>query len=131
MAINVTTLASQIQKYFQSNAPLMQPFIYKKPDLFQYTTTLAKVKGSFPAVNTIINNVVQGMGTSWNALGDWTAKPNVLKAYDQKVNFEIVPDNIEQSWISELNELGVPATERPITAYIFDDLIQVYLRCPA
>ena len=109
MALTIDKLTSALGSYFRANNKTVRGWIYTEPELFNYTTTVPKVKGEFPVNNTIWGRVVQGFASTWNSSGDMSIKPNILKAYDQKVNVEIKPDDLEATWLAELNTLGVPA----------------------
>lgn len=120
----IDKLKTMLGDYFRTNNKEIRAALYAKAQLFQYTRTITKIKGEFPAHNSIITRVVQGFAPVWNALGDMKIVPNILKAYDQKVNFPIIPDQLEGSYLAELNDLGKSAEDRPITVYAMQELMK-------
>lgn len=128
MALDTSKLVTALGAYFRANNKTVRSWIYQEPELFKYTVTVPKVKGEFPVNNTIWGRVTQGFASTWNAVGDMSIKPNILKAYDHKVNVEIKPDDLEATWLAELNTLGVPAEQRPITMTAMQDLQKAVAR---
>ena len=120
--ISASQLKSVLGSYFRTNNHIVKSMVYQPTELTPYMTEVAKVKGRFPALNNVLDHLVQGFTTTWNELGTSTFAVNELTNYHIKVNFPIVPDDIENSWLAELNGRNMKPADRPITQYIADTL---------
>lgn len=119
--MDITKLQSELGNYFRVNSKEIVAMVYDTDSpLDPYMRTITAVKGKFPAINSITTDVIQGFKPEWNELGSTTIKPNQLTAYDQKINFPIIPDEIEASWLGELNEEDLGLAEKSISKYIME-----------
>lgn len=119
--MDITKLVSALGAYSRANSKEIQAMIYNVDSpLLQYAKTITRVKGEFPAINSITSNVIQGFIAQWNELGQTKIRPNILKAYHQKVNFPIIPAEIEASWLGEMNEEDLDNKDKSITKFIME-----------
>jgi hypothetical protein len=119
--MDISKLTTALGAYARANSKEIRAMIYNVDSpLFKYTKTITKVKGEFPAINSITSNVIQGFIAQWNELGQTKIRPNILKAYHQKVNFPIIPAEIEASWLGEMNEEDLNNKDKSITKYIME-----------
>jgi len=119
--MNIDKLVSELGNYFRVNSKEIAAMVYNTGSVIEpYMRTVTRVKGQFPAINSITSDVIQGFKPEWNEVGETTIKPNILVAYDQKINFPIIPDEIEASWLGELNEEDLDLPEKSISKYIMD-----------
>lgn len=120
VGLTTTQLTSQLGAYFRSNNKQLEQMIYQKSQVAKYMKTITGVKGKYPALHTVTGNLVQGFASTWNAIGSTSFKANELVAYRQKVNYEFVPDDIENTWLAELFVENKTRMEMPITKYIIE-----------
>ncbi len=90
-------------------------------EIFKYAKTISKIKGQYPSAHSLITNVVQGFGSSWNELGGISIAHKKLEAFHQKVNFALVPADIRNSYFGELYAEGKSPQEMPFSKYVFDN----------
>lgn len=119
--MDLSQIKTELGNYFRVNNKEVRAMVYQKPELVNYTRPVTKVKGKFPALHSVTGNVVQGFSTVWNAMGVTKMKVNELVNYHQKVNFSIVPDDVENSWLAELDQLNLKPADRPISKYIVEN----------
>jgi hypothetical protein len=97
------------------------PAIYgDEVQLNKYCKSITKIKGKFPAFHSVTGHVIQGFKNVWNELGSTLIKVNELTAYHQKINFPIVPSDIEHSWLAEMNEEDKSLEDKSISKYIVE-----------
>jgi hypothetical protein len=120
MAINLQQLRDELGNFLRANNTDVRPWIYKEPYMLQFMRGITKIKGNYPALNSVVGHVVQGFQSVWNAMGDFKIKVNELKSYHQKVNFEITPSDVENSWIAYLYDKNLKADQMPISQYIIE-----------
>lgn len=89
--------------------------------LNKYCKKITKIKGKFPAFHSVTGHVIQGFKNVWNELGSTTIKVNELTAFHQKVNFPIVPSDIEHSWLAEMDEEDQSLENKSISKYIVEN----------
>jgi hypothetical protein len=119
--MDISKLVSALGAYSRTNSKEIRAMIYNVDSpLLMYAKTITKVKGEFPAINSITSNVIQGFIAQWNELGQTKIRPNILKAYHQKVNFPIIPAEIEASWLGEMNEEDLDNKDKSITKFIME-----------
>jgi hypothetical protein len=119
--MNLTQLRTELGAYLRANQKQIRPWIYQLPNLLPQLKKVTKIKGRYPAINSVITHVVQGFQAVWNPIGTVTVKVNELKSFHQKVNFKITPSEIENSWIAELNDKNLSPEQRPISQYIIEN----------
>ncbi len=119
--MNIQKLTEALGAYIRANNKEIRAMIYNVDSpLLSRARTITKVKGEFPAINSITTDVIQGFVAEWNAMGNTRITPNILKAYHQKVNFEFVPATIEASWLGDMNEEDLDLPEKSISKYIME-----------
>lgn len=118
---DLTKLRDELGNYWRANQKQIRPWIYKDPELTPYMRKVTKVKGEYPAINSVVDHVVQGFQAEWNEMGTIKVTPNILRSYHQKVNFPLIPSQIESSWIAELNDKNLTPSQRPFSAYVVEN----------
>ena len=119
--MNIDKLTAALGAYIRANNKEIRAMIYNVDSpVLSYARTITKVKGEFPAINSITTDVIQGFQAEWNAIGSTNIRPNILKAYHQKVNYELVPAEIEASWLGDMNEEDLDLAEKSISKYIVE-----------
>lgn len=121
MSINLTQLRTELGNFYRDNNKVVESMVYHPgSQLSPYCRQLTRIKGEFPALHSVTNNVVQGFVDEWNAIGDTTFRVNELKAYHQKVNYEIKPFGMEHSWLALLAQENLSKEQMPISRYIME-----------
>src|SRR4051812_23730039 len=119
--MNIDQLKTELGNYCRANSKEIVAMLYDTTSAMDpYMRTITKVKGQFPAINSITTDVIQGFKPEWNEIGSTTIKPNILYAYHQKINFPIIPAEIEASWLGEMNEEDLGLAEKSTSKYIMD-----------
>ncbi len=118
LGIDITQIATELGAYFRVNNKEVVQMVYQEAQVAKYMRVITKVKGRFPASHSVSTNVIQGFTTTWAPLGITKFKVNELTAYHQKVNFEIVPADILNTWLAELYTEGQTPEQQPISQYI-------------
>ncbi len=116
--IDLTAVANELGAYFRVNNKEVKNWVYQEAQAAQYMRTITKVKGKFPAFQSVTGNVIQGFTNVWNEIGTTTFKVNELVAYHQKVNFPIVPADVNNTWLAELDQENLTPAQKPISQYI-------------
>lgn len=117
--MDISKLQTALGNYARVNSKEIHAMIYGVTSpIFDAARTITKVKGRFPAINSITTNVVQGFIAEWNEVGSTKIRPNELVAYHQKINFPIIPSEIEASWLGEMNEEDLDLASKSISQYI-------------
>ncbi len=121
--ITPTGLATELSTFFKVNPGLPESWVYSmEVQLHKYARTITKVKGKFHAPHAILEHVVQGFQAEWNALGSTKIKANALDNYRQKVNFPIIPDEIEGTYLAWANEENRKGKDRSIARFCAEEL---------
>lgn len=120
MSINKTQLVNELGNYFRVNNKLVKSFVYQKRVTSQFFKPIYKVKGEFPALSSVTGRVIQAFQSVWNEVGETQFTANKLTNSHLKVNYPIIPDDIEASWLAELDANNQRLSERPITQYILE-----------
>jgi len=122
MSINITQLKTELGAFFRKHSNEIRAMVYSDEVMInKYTRPITKVKGKFPAMHSVASHVVQGFQAVWNELGGIKIKVNELVNYHQKVNFPIVPAEIEGSWLAWMNEESKGLKDKSISRYIMNE----------
>lgn len=120
--ITIDDIVKESGEFLKHNPTLVPAAINRAESVLdQHTKPLTKVKGKYPQAHTLLSNVVQGFGTTWNELGALQIEHKVLRDYHQKVNFAIVPAEILSSYWAELYAEGKEPKDMPISKYIIEN----------
>lgn len=119
--ISATQVVTELGAYIRANNKEVKSWFYKAGSpLFQYCRTITKIKGKYPSFHSITDHVVQAFASTWNEIGTTHFKVNELTAHHIKVNYPIIPSDIEASWLGELNEEDLALADKSISRYIME-----------
>jgi len=121
LAVSITTtdLATELKAFWKVNAGLPKSWVYSMDvQLNKYAKQITAIKGKYVAPHSVMSHVVQGFTAVWSEMGATQIKSNELTNYRQKVNFPILPDEIEGSYLAWANEENVSREDRSISRYI-------------
>ena len=122
--MSIEDVQKELNEYISNNKEIVSAGVYSDEiQLNKYCKTITAVKGKYPSFNKIMGHVVQGFKAEWQKLGETEFKHKMLQNFRQKVNFEIVPDEVLNTWLAELYIEGKTAQEHPISKHIMDDLM--------
>lgn len=117
--MNLDQIRTELGNYFRVNSKEIQSWVYAQPSrVFEEARTITRVKGKFPAIHSVTDHVVQGFAAVWNELGTTKFRVNELTAYHQKVNFPIIPSEVEASWLGEMDDEDKSLENKSISRYI-------------
>ena len=122
--MSIEDVQKELNEYISNNKEIVSAGVYSDEiQLNKYCKTITAVKGKYPSFHKIMGHVVQGFKAEWQKLGEAEFKHKMLQNFRQKVNFEIVPDEVLNTWLAELYIEGKTAQEHPISKHIMDDLM--------
>lgn len=122
--MNIEDVKKELGEYISNNKEIVSAGVYSTEiTLNKYCKTITAVKGKYPAFHKIMGHVVQGFKAEWQKLGEASFKHKMLQNFRQKVNFEIVPDDVLPTWLAELFVEGKTPEEQPISKHIMEDLM--------
>lgn len=120
--MNLDQLRTELGAYFRTNNKTVASWVYDgESQLSPHAKVVTKVKGRYPSIHAVTTHVIQQFTTTWNAIGSTKIRANELVSYHQKVNFPIVPDEIEGSWLAELNNRNQGLEARSISRFIAEE----------
>lgn len=123
--INVQDVKKELGEYIENNTDVVSAGVYSDEiALNKHCVTITSINGQFPSFHQIMGHVVQGFKAQWQKLGEAEFKHKILKNFRQKVNFEIVPDEVLNTWLAELFTEGKSKEEHPISKKIMEDLMK-------
>lgn len=120
MAIDVSQVAAELKAYAKSAKKEVSGFFYDVPSLDPYLRPITSVDGEYPAVHSIITNVIQRFRPQWDAKGDSKFVPKKLNSTPIKVNYPVVPANVMGTWLSFLYAENKKAADMPISKYVME-----------
>jgi len=123
--INVQDVAKAVNTYLATNKKVVSADFGQalKTTLDAYAKKVTKVKGQYPQFHMILSHVVQGFRPQWDELGKANLQSKILKNYQQKVNFPVIPAEILNTYLADLYEEGKPITNKEIAKMIFKDVL--------
>lgn len=122
--MSIEDVKKELGEYISNNKEVVSAGVYSSEIILnKYCKTITAVKGKYPAFHKIMGHVVQGFKAEWQKLGEAEFKHKILQNFRQKVNFEIIPDEVLHTWLAELYVEGKKAEEHPISKHIMDDLM--------
>ena len=122
--MTIEDVQKELNEYISNNKEVVSAGVYSQEiTLNKYCKTITAVKGKYPSFHKIMGHVVQGFKAEWQKLGEAEFKHKMLQNFRQKVNFEIVPDEVLNTWLAELYVEGKTAEEHPISKHIMEDLM--------
>lgn len=117
---SASQIATELGNYFRSNNRQIIAALYQKSETAKYMRTIPAQQGKFPALQSITSDVVQGFTAVWTPMGVTEFRVNELRAFQQKVNYPLIPAQILNSWIAFLYEEGKKPEDMSISRYIID-----------
>lgn len=122
--MSIEDVQKELNEYISNNKEIVSAGVYSPEiTLNKYCKTITAVKGKYPSFHKIMGHVVQGFKAEWQKLGEAEFKHKMLQNFRQKVNFEIIPDEVLNTWLAELYVEGKTAQEQPISKHIMEDLM--------
>lgn len=119
--ITATQVATELGAYCRANNREVSSWFYKAGSpLFQFARTITRVKGKWPSLHSVTDHLIQRFSSTWNEIGTTTFKTNDLTAYHIKVNYPIVPSDIEATWLGEMNEEDRSLVNKSISQFIMN-----------
>lgn len=118
----LTEVQSELGAFYRKHTQdVMKMWYDTQDDLSTHMKVISKVKGRAPVLNSMIHNVIQGFTTTWTGADKTIFKAREAQNYRLKVNYSIVPDEIEHSWLAFMNDETKPLKERMIANYIINE----------
>lgn len=123
--VNVDELYEEFGTYlsqFNIRLDILQKLTQKTESQNFMTTKQAITE--WRASTGLITSVVQQFIAKWTPLGQSTFTPITIKNRHHKVNLPIVPDDINDSWLSYLYDEGLTPDQMPITRFIIENMLR-------
>lgn len=122
--MDLTQVKAELGAFFRKDERAVMAVVYGKDvELNAFAKSVTRVKGRYPALHGAVGHVVQGFAASWNEIGSVVFRVNELVAYHQKVNFPIIPHEVEGSWLALMVEEGKTLKDMPISQFIWKNLL--------
>ena len=122
--MTIEDVQKELNEYVKNNKDIVSAGVYSAEiQINKYCKTITSVKGKYPSFHKVMGHVVQGFKTEWQKLGEASFKHKMLQNFRQKVNLEIIPDEVLSTWLAELYIEGKTAEEHPISKHIMEDLM--------
>jgi hypothetical protein len=123
--INVDEVASEFGTYLSQLAIRLEILqkLTAKTESQNFMTTKQAIT-EWRATTALITSVVQQYVAKWTPLGSSSFTPLTIKNRHHKVNLEIVPDDINDSWLSWLYDEQVTPDQMPVTRFIIEKLLR-------
>lgn len=123
--MKIEDVQKELNEFVSNNKEIVAAGVYSSEiTINKYCKTITAVKGKYPSFHKIMGHVVQGFKPEWQKLGEAEFKHKMLQNFRQKVNFEIIPDEVLTTWLAELYVEGKTAEEHPISKHIIEDLME-------
>jgi len=123
MSLVITDIVTSLGDYSRKSSQQIRSATLGETQITKYFTTVTDVDDEYWLSHTITDRVVFGFKNVWNAAGNTTFKPNLVKAYHFKSNISITPSSVWKSWLSFLANEKLDITQYPITKYITENEI--------
>ena len=123
--INVDEVANEFGTYLSQLAirlDILQK-LTAKTESQNYMTTKQAIT-EWRATTALITSVVQQYVAKWTPLGNSAFTPLTIKNRHHKVNLPIIPDDINDSWLSWLYDEQVTPDQMPVTRFILEKLLR-------
>lgn len=127
--MNLDQIRDELGAFFRTNNKMVASWVYdQESQLSKFAKVITKVKGKYPSIHAVMGHVVQQFTTTWNEIGEAKIRVNELESYHQKVNFPLIPDEIEGSWLAELNNRNQDLQARSISRFIAEEVLAPRVR---
>lgn len=122
MAINVSLIAAEMQRYVVQNRNVLKADFARamRVEIDSYCQKITKVKGAYQTLHSLMTHVVQGFEPEWYELGTLIVKDKEHKSYRQKINFGFVPAEVLGTYLADWYEEGKKLTDKEISKRILD-----------
>lgn len=125
MSTKVASVKAELDDYIKKNTDVITTGVYAGDvQIDEYCKRVSKVKGKFPQYHKVMTRVVQGFKAEWQKLGEMQFNAKVLRNFRQKVNYEIIVDEVYNTWLSDLKIEGKKPQEQPISKVIVEELLE-------
>lgn len=126
MSINVSSIVSEYGAYYIKSDQNMQRL--KRQLLFGAETakmaTQQKTEDTiFRLANGAITDLVQPFQKGYTPKGDVTFEPNPIPLFNMKVDFDIYPDEIKNSWMAFLESGNLDRKDWPLVRYMMEQFL--------
>jgi len=123
--INVDELYNEFGTYLSQTTTALdiKLKLTQKTESQKYMTTKMAIT-EWRAATAMITNVVQQFVAKWTPLGSSKFSPITIKNRHHKVNLPILPDDINDSWVSYLYDEGMTVDQMPVTRFIIEKLLR-------
>lgn len=126
MAITKTAIISEYGAYYlnsgQNMARLRQLLMFTRKSS-QYFTQIKTDDTIYQMAMAQVTSLVQAFQKAFTAKGDFTFTPNKIQLFKMKVDIEIYPDDIEDSWLGFLSSNSLSRKEWPLIRYLLESFI--------
>lgn len=123
MAINVADVISEYGDYYLNHGQNQSSLIQ---ELLRPSVTAAEFR-LIPTTDTVVRmgssemtRVLQPFQSTFTPIGDVTFKANPIALFNMKIDMEITPDDIVNSWLGFLEGEGIKREEWPLIRYIME-----------
>lgn len=123
MAINKTDIVIEYGAYYiaggQNEQRLKRLLLFGR-ETTKYATQVKTDDTVYRLAKSTISSLVQSFQKSFTPKGDVTFTPNPIQLFKLKVDMEVYPDDIEDSWLGFLASNSLTRKDWPLVRYILE-----------
>jgi len=124
MAIIVSDIISEYGAYYlnsgQNMARLKRKLLFGRKTV-EPATKIRTDNTVYQLSESNMTEVVQAFQKQWTPKGDLAFTPNPIQLFKMKVDLEIYPDDIDETWLGFLASNGLSRKEWPLIRYIMEE----------
>lgn len=123
--INTDELFTEFGTYLSQSKTKLEIInvLMQQTESQMYMTTKLAIT-EWRAASSVISSVVQQFIAKWTPSGSTEFTPRTIVNRRHKINLPILPDDINDSWLSYLYNEQVTVDQMPITRYIIEELLR-------
>jgi hypothetical protein len=123
MGVSLTDLKNEFGTYIATAQKDILKRLTQKTESMKYMKTISSKDLEHRAAQAVIDDLVQGFQKGFTPKGTATFTPLTLVQRRHKIDMSFYPDDVVESWIGFLADIGKTRKEWPITRFIIDELV--------
>lgn len=126
MAVEITDILTEFGAYYLNNGQNLArvlSLVYRKSVTEEMLTTRITEETRWRAAKSTISELLQPFQKQWTPKGDLTFEPIEILLFKMKVDYELYPDDIEESWLGFLADHNLDRKVWPLVRYLVEQKI--------
>jgi hypothetical protein len=124
--ITITDIITEFGAYYLNNGQnlaRLYKLIYRKSTTEAMLTSLVTEETQWRGSKALVNSVLQPFQKKWTPKGNATFTPLIINLFKMKVDYELYPDDIEQSWLGFLGDNNLDRKAWPLVRFLVEQHI--------